>query len=100
MPQRPEQRQRAMKYHTTAAVLLPAGTVLGLSEAQAQARAHSLRPAVGRAGQFVATGEIHLKAGEPVEFSPEAPKAFAGLLAARQARSAAPRAQDPPPAGG
>lgn len=81
-----------MKYVTTAAVLLPAGTVLGLSQAQAQARAHSLRTVAGRLGLFVTTAEIHLKSGEPVEFPSEAPKALAALLTRPQARAGASRA--------
>lgn len=42
------------------------GDVLGLTDAQAAARAGSVRPVAGTKGQYTVTGALELKAGEPV----------------------------------
>jgi len=77
-----------MKYTTSAAVKLPAGSVLGLSQAHADARRHCVRALDGRAGWYCVLGELHLKRGESVEFEGKAPKAFWPSLIQAPSRAA------------
>jgi hypothetical protein len=77
-----------MKYTTAAVVKLPAGSVLGLSQAQAAARRHCVRALDGRAGWYRAIDELHLKPGEPVEFDGNAPKGLWPVLLRAPAKAA------------
>jgi hypothetical protein len=69
--------QPAMKYTTIAVLSLQAGTVLGLTDAQALPRSHALAPLAGRAGWYTTTGPVQLKVGEVFLCDDELPKHLA-----------------------
>lgn len=92
-----------MKYTAIAVVVLPAGSVVGLSEAQAGSRKHAIAPVAGRKGWFEAKAEIQLKAGEVFLFEGVMPKAMASAVEdadkpKRAAKAAAMPALQPAPA--
>lgn len=70
-----------MKYTATAPITLPAGTVLGLSKAQAADRSHALEEA-SRKGFYTTTAPVQFKAGESFDFAGDLPKALAVNLEA------------------
>ena len=65
-----------MRYTAVAALTLPAGSVLGLTEAQAAARKHALKPA-SKKGVYTCTEAVQFKAGEDFHFDGEISKAQA-----------------------
>lgn len=66
------------KFTVTGVLSLPAGSVLGLSERQAEARRHALKTRA--AGVYEATSPVQFKAGEAIAFAGELPKALASLV--------------------
>lgn len=75
---------------TLRSVELPVGSVLGLSKAQASARAHQLEPAK-RKGHFVTTARVQFKAGEAFDIEGQPPKDLADALDVEGAAPKAPR---------
>lgn len=69
-----------MKYIAIAVVSLPAGAVLGLTEAQVAPRKHALAPVAARKGWFEAKAEIQFKAGEVFLYDGVMPKAMASAV--------------------
>lgn len=65
-----------MKYTAKAVVTLPAGTVLGLSEAQARDRKHALEPMATK-GFYTTKQPAQFKVGEVFDYAGELPKALA-----------------------
>lgn len=79
-----------MKYIALAVVAFAAGADLGLTEAQASARAHALTPIGGRKGWYTTTGPVQFKAGEEFQHDGELPKALAeSVESARKAKAEA-----------
>lgn len=76
-----------MKYVTTAVIGFPAGVRLGLTEAQAAARKHALKPAVGK-GWYETTQAIEFKVGEPILLDGEPAKHQLQHLQAEKPRQA------------
>lgn len=66
------------KYLIVSPATLPAGTRLGLTKPQADARQHALKPA-GK-GRYVATLPVQFKVGETISVDGELPKALAENL--------------------
>lgn len=62
-----------MKYVTTAVIGFPAGVRLGLSEAQAAARKHAIKP-IGGKGWFETTQAMEFKVGETIVLAGEPAK--------------------------
>lgn len=87
-----------MKYVTTAALCLPAGTVLGLSEPQAAPRKHALCALPARKGWYTTTGPVQFKVGEQIAYEGALPKPVAQLLCAKQAPASAPTSPPAPAA--
>ncbi len=78
-----------MKYTAVAALTLPAGSVLGLTEAQAAARKHALQPA-SKKGTYTCTEPVQFKAGEEFDFTGDLTKAQAtGVITAAEKAKAA-----------
>ena len=69
-----------MKYIAIAVVTFSAGVELGLSDAQARARAHALTALPKRKGWYCTSGPIQLKAGEEFYFDGDLPKGLADAL--------------------
>lgn len=72
-----------MKYIVTATLMLAAGTVLGLTEAQAATRRHVLQP-TSRKGWYTTTGEVQFKVGEEIQCDATLPKELADNLTTRE----------------
>lgn len=66
-----------MKYTTTSVLPLPAGAVLGLTEAQVAPRRHVLQPIASRKGWYTTTAEVQFKRGEQFLFDGDLPKHMA-----------------------
>lgn len=66
-----------MHYVVTATLRLPAGSVVGLSDAQASVRRHVLQPDAKRKGWYEATADLSFKVGEAIQYQGELPKALA-----------------------
>lgn len=77
-----------MHYVVTATLRLPAGSVVGLSEAQASPRQHALAPVAKRKGWYEALTDLSFKVGEAIQYQGELPKALANAVEApkRQGR--------------
>jgi hypothetical protein len=66
-----------MHYVVTATLRLPAGSVVGLSDAQYSVRQHALLPIAKRKGWYQATTDLSFKVGEAIQYQGELPKALA-----------------------
>ena len=82
------------RYLVVAAVAFHAGTVLGLSDAQAKARAHALEPVAK--GQWRVRGRVEFKAGEEIALAGDVPKAMLSQLGADPKGRKAKAADNPP----
>lgn len=71
-----------MHYVVTATLRLPAGSVVGLSDAQASVRRHALLPIAKRKGWYEATTDLSFKVGEAIQYEGELPKALVGSVEA------------------
>lgn len=69
-----------MKYVATSVVTFGAGSALGLSKAQADARHASVKPIEGRKGWYETTGPVQFKRGEEFEHDGELPKSIADSM--------------------
>lgn len=81
-----------MKYTAKAVVTLPAGTVLGLTEAQARDRKHALEPLATK-GFYTTKQPAQFKVGEVFDYAGDLPKALAEDMDAAE-RSKAQAAAD------
>ncbi|MBV2206657.1 MAG: hypothetical protein KUL87_14645 [Pseudomonas sp.] len=81
------------KYLIVSPATLPAGTRLGLTKPQAEARQHALQPA-GK-GRYVAILPVQFKVGETISVDGELPKALAENLSQPTAVAAEEAAQAP-----
>jgi hypothetical protein len=86
-----------MHYVVTATLRLPAGSVVGLSAAQAAPRQHALTPVPKRKDWYTATLDLSFKVGEAIQYEGELPKALANAVEAPK-RAGQPAAK--PPAAG
>lgn len=66
-----------MHYVVVSPLRLPAGSVVGLSDAQASVRRHALSPIAKRKGWYQATTDLSFKVGEAIQYQGELPKALA-----------------------
>lgn len=66
-----------MKYTTIAVLSLPAGVVLGLTEAQAAPRQTVLSAVPARKGWYTTTAAVQFKVGEAFLFDDDLPKHLA-----------------------
>ncbi|HWH75554.1 MAG TPA: hypothetical protein VNV16_14950 [Methylibium sp.] len=87
-----------MHYVVTATLRLPAGSVVGLSDAQAARRKHMLVPVAKRKGWYAASLDLCFKVGEAIQYEGELPKALASAVEAPK-RAGKPAGSDKPPAG-
>jgi|GEM_PF-4473485 len=71
-----------MHYVVTATLRLPAGSVVGLSDAQASRRKHMLVPVAKRKGWYAASLDLCFKVGEAIQYEGELPKALASAVEA------------------
>lgn len=66
-----------MKYVATAVVSFGAGSALGLTKPQADARVASLQPIEGRKGWYTTSAPVQFKRGEEFQHDGDLPKAIA-----------------------
>lgn len=79
-----------MKYTTVAVLTLPAGTVLGLTEAQASTRSHVLQSVPARKGWYTTAATVQFKIGEEIQIEGSLPPILAhAVQAAAKPRRAA-----------
>ncbi len=71
-----------MKYTTVAVLTLPAGAVLGLTEAQASTRAHVLQCVPARKGWYTTTAAVQFKIGEEIQIDGNLPPVLAHAVQA------------------
>lgn len=69
-----------MKYTAQSVVSFGAGSDLGLSKPQADARIASLHPVDGRKGWYTTTAPVQFKAGEEFQYDGDLPKGVAVAL--------------------
>lgn len=79
-----------MHYVVTATLRLPAGSVVGLSEAQAAVRRHALASVAERNGWYETLADLSFKVGEAIQYEGEMPKALAASVDAPSRETAAP----------
>lgn len=89
-----------MHYVVIATLRLPAGSVVGLSDAQAAPRGHALEAVPKRKGWFTATGELCFKVGEAIQYEGELPKALANAVEAPKRDGKAAGGKQPPAGAG
>lgn len=82
-------------YKALAPVALFPGTVVHLSKAQADTRAHALERQ-GKGNTFLVTSRIEFKAGESFKVDGELPKNLAELVEAEKVQTSAPPPPPPP----
>jgi hypothetical protein len=89
-----------MHYVVTATLRLPAGSVVGLSEAQAASRVHALAAVPKRKGWYAASLELCFKVGEAIQYEGELPKALADSVYAPKREGKAAGGSKPPAGSG
>lgn len=77
-----------MKYTTIAVLSLQAGTLLGLTEAQAAPRKTVLTAVPARKGWYTTTGPVQFKVGEEILCDSEIPKHLADAVESPDASQA------------
>ncbi|MFZ4623274.1 MAG: hypothetical protein ACOYNF_03455 [Rhodoferax sp.] len=78
-----------MKYTTVAVLTLPAGAVLGLTEAQASTRSHVLQCVPARKGWYNTTAAVQFKIGEEIQIEGDLPPILAHAVQDAAATAAA-----------
>jgi hypothetical protein len=71
-----------MHYVVISTLRLPAGNVVGLTDAQAARRMHAIEPVDKRKGWYLSTLELCFKVGEAIQYDGELPKALANAVEA------------------
>jgi hypothetical protein len=89
-----------MHYVVTATLRLPAGSVVGLSEAQAARRKHMLVPVEKRKGWYAASLDLCFKVGEAIQYEGELPKSLANAVEAPKRDGKAAGGKKPPASSG